>query len=171
LELTRKEWYTAENLAIYFEVSKGVLLNAGVAVVNPDYDPNVPYSEEILITIPGRIGSYDETKMKLDCTRGGKGKKDRTVKAPDDDGTTVVTKSDKCAPAVCGRLGDGRSLPVFMFFASSDSYEPAWAPHYVCEDIMDKDDKPLAWRNISNTKGSITEEFVASTWTTFAILS
>jgi hypothetical protein len=46
-----------------------------------------------------------------------------------------------------------------MCFASGDSYEPAWAPQYVCEDILDKDDKPLAWRYISNTKGSITEEF------------
>jgi hypothetical protein len=78
-----------------------VLLKAGVAVVSPDYDPNVPYSAEILITKPERIGSYDETKMELDCTRGGKDKKDRTLKAPDDDGTTIVTKSDKCASACC----------------------------------------------------------------------
>jgi hypothetical protein len=55
-------------MASYFEVAKGVLLNAGVALVNPDYDPDLPYSQEILITKPERIWPYDETKMELDCT-------------------------------------------------------------------------------------------------------
>ena len=113
-----------------------------------------------MITHPERICSYDETKMELDCTKGGKGNGDRTVRAgATDDGTTVVTKSSKCASAVCGRLGDGRALPVFTCFASGDSYAPAWAPHIVCDDILDKDGQPLPWRYISNAKGSITEEF------------
>ena len=49
LEQTRAEWYTAENHDKYFEVSKGLLLKAGVAIVNPDYDPMVPHSQAILI--------------------------------------------------------------------------------------------------------------------------
>jgi hypothetical protein len=53
-------------------------MKAGVAVVNPD--PMVPYSQEILITKPERICSYDETKMELDCTRGGKGREDKIVR-------------------------------------------------------------------------------------------
>ncbi len=78
--------------------------------------------------------------MELDSTKGGKGKKYRTLRVLNDDGTTVVTKSDKCASAVCGSLGDGRVLPVFVCFASGDSYAPAWAPHYVSDDInMNKD--------------------------------
>ena len=161
LEQTRADWYTPENLKTYFDVAKGVLIKAGVAVLNPDFDPEKPYSEELIITKPGQIGSYDETRVELDCTRGGKGKKDRTLRVQNDDGTTVVTKSDKSASAVCGRLGDGRALPVFVCFASGDSYAPAWAPHYVCDDILDKDGKPLPWRYISNPKGSITEEFCA----------
>jgi hypothetical protein len=52
LEQTRAEWYTTENLENYFEVSKGVFLKAGVAEANPDYDPMVPYFQEILITKP-----------------------------------------------------------------------------------------------------------------------
>ncbi len=52
LEQTRAERYTAENLQVYFDVSKGVLLHAGVAVLNPDFDPEMPYSQEILITRP-----------------------------------------------------------------------------------------------------------------------
>lgn len=75
------------------------------------------------------------------------------MRVPDDDGTTVVTKFDKCAFAVCGRLGDGRALPVFVCFASGDSYVFAWASHYVSDDILDKDVKPLPWRYISNPKG------------------
>jgi hypothetical protein len=139
-----------------------VLLKAGVAEANPDYDPMVPYSQQILITKPQQICSFDETKIELDCTKGGKGKGDTIVKTgPTDDGTAVVTKSDKCASAVCGRLGDGRSLPVYICFASGESYDPAWAPHYACDDILDKELKPLSWRYISNAKGSITEEYCA----------
>jgi hypothetical protein len=130
-------------------------------VVNPDFDPELPYSQELLITKPERICSYDETKVELDCTMGGKGKKDRTLRVPNDAGTTVVTKSDTCASAVCGRLGDGGFLPILVCFPSSDSYVLAWVPHYVCNDIMDKDKKLFPWRYISNAKGSITEEFCA----------
>ncbi len=138
-----------------------MLLKAGVAVLNPDFDPEKPYSKKLIITKPERICSYDETRVELDCTKGGQGNKDRTLRVPDDDGTTVVTKSDKSASAVCGRLGDGRALPVFVCFASGDSYSLAWAPHYVSDDIKDKDGKPLPWRYIINPKGSITEEYCA----------
>ncbi len=121
-----------------------MLLKAGVAVLNPDFDPVVPYSQEILITHPERIWSYDETKMELDCTKGGKGKSDAIVTSGSgDDNIVVVTKSNKCASAVCSRLGDGRALPVFMCFAYGESYAHAWAPHFVCEDILDKDNQPL----------------------------
>jgi len=76
-EQTRKEWNTEENLQTYFEVAKGVLLDAGVAICNPEYDSTVLYSEELLITRPERICSYDETKVEMDCTKGGAGKRDR----------------------------------------------------------------------------------------------
>ncbi len=118
LELTRKEWFTAENLATYFEISKGVLSNTGVAVVNLDYDPNVPYSEEILITKPERICFYDETKMQLDCTRGGKGRTYNNVRwIPEDDGTTVATKSDKCTSA------SSRRWPIDVAYAADDDVD------------------------------------------------
>jgi hypothetical protein len=54
-----------------------------------------------------------------------------------------------------------RALLVFMCFAFGDSDAHAWAPHFVCEDILDKNNQPLAWRYISNAKGSITEEYCA----------
>ncbi len=73
-------------------MARDVLLNAGVAVINPGCDPLAPYSEEIIIIRPERICSYDETRVELDCTKGGAGKRDRGIRFPFDDGETVVTK-------------------------------------------------------------------------------
>ena len=44
LEITRSEWLTEDNLATYYDVAEGVLLNAGVAVRNPAYVPGEPFS-------------------------------------------------------------------------------------------------------------------------------
>ena len=137
------------------------MLDASVAVRNPDYDLEIPYSEEILITYSERICSYDETKMELDCTRGGAGKRDRYIRGPEDDGETIVTKSSCCASAACGRLGDGRALPVYIVFASGESYDAEWAPEIACSDIFDKDGNPLSWRYTCNQKGSVNEEYCA----------
>ncbi len=64
----------------------------------------------------------------MDCTKGGAGKRDRYIRDGDkDDGEVVVTKSDKYASAACGRLGDGRALPVYIVFRSGETYDPgAW---------------------------------------------
>ena len=48
---------------------------------------------------------------------------------------------------------------MFTDFNSGDSFEPAWAPHYVSDDIFDNDGKPIAWRYTNNAKGSVNEEF------------
>jgi len=158
LELTRAKWMTEANLNTYFVTARDLLVNAGVAEMNPDFDPTVPYSHEIIITKPECICSYDETRMELDCTKaGGKDKTITTGKA--DKATIIVTKSSKSASAVCGRLGDGRSLPVFICYASGDFFDPEWRPHIVFEDVFDSNGAPLAWRYISNVKGSITEEY------------
>ena len=52
LEQTRHEWFTPENLDTYFEVARDALLDAGMIFRNPHYDPQVPFSEEIIITRP-----------------------------------------------------------------------------------------------------------------------
>jgi hypothetical protein len=90
-----------------------MLINAGVAVKNPTYDPSEPYSEELIIVAPERICSYDKTRVELDCTDPSKGLTDRIVRVgTKDDGTSLVTKSRKTTFAVCGRLGDGRPMSV-----------------------------------------------------------
>ena len=118
LELTRVEGYTEKNLVEYFEVGKDIALTSGVAKINPDYDPEAVYSEEILITSPERICSYDETRMKIDCTKPGKGKSVQFIRTMEKDGEVIVTHSSKTASAVCGRLDDGGPLPVYTVFAS-----------------------------------------------------
>jgi hypothetical protein len=55
LEQARHDWYNVENLTTYFEVTKDVLLGFGVDIRHPNYDPQAPYSERILITRPERI--------------------------------------------------------------------------------------------------------------------
>jgi len=69
--------------------------------------------------------------------------------------TIIVTKSSKSASSVCGRLGDGRLLPVFICFAFGESFEHEWGPHIVSEDIIDKYGDGLAWHYINNVKGFI----------------
>jgi len=159
LEQTIAEWNTTENLDIYFHVAIDVLLDAGVVVMNPAYDPSAPYSEDIIITRPERVCSYDETRVELNCTKGGTGKRDRAIRIPFDDGETVVTMSERCASAACGRLSNGRALPVYIVFGSGETYDPEWASDIKTPDILDKDGKPFAWRYTCNTKGSVNAEF------------
>ena len=78
---TIAEWFTTEKLEIYFEVVKNVLVDAKVADRNSDFDQTAPYFEELLITRQKWIYSYDETKMELDCTKGGAGKLDRAIRS------------------------------------------------------------------------------------------
>eukprot|EP00873_Tetraselmis_striata_P035901 jgi/Tetstr1/456165/TSEL_042933.t1 len=65
------------------------MLNAGVAVRNPDYEPTVLCSEMPTITHPERIFSFA-----LDCAKGGKRKGDRIVRDGRHDwGEGLSTKS------------------------------------------------------------------------------
>jgi hypothetical protein len=64
LEQTRFAWYTPENLESYFTVARDVLINAGVAELNPNYDMNVVYSEEIIITHPSAFDLMTKQEWK-----------------------------------------------------------------------------------------------------------
>jgi hypothetical protein len=114
LEIARHLWYTEVSLVEYFNV-EGVFLSAGVAKVNHDYNPAYPLCIEINITHPGRIANYDERRLEMDCTKGSKGNRERSVKvALDDDGEGVVTKSDAFALGVCSRLVEYQTQPPMI---------------------------------------------------------
>ena len=50
LEVERAQWFTPDNLEKYYANAAEVLVKAGIAVSNPDYDPNVEEGEMIFIT-------------------------------------------------------------------------------------------------------------------------
>ena len=157
LEITRAEWLTVDNLQRYFEVAEGVLLQAGVAARNPDYDPDVPYSEPVLITLPERIVSFDEYRVELDSTDTSKAKSDRMVRAGiEDRGECLVTKSSGTASLVAGRTGTAKALPPFVVFSSGKSMHPDWCPAYE-SDVLDAEGRHIPWRYDHNEKGSVNE--------------
>ena len=51
-EERRAEWGTAKNLLTHYTIVMLKLLAMGAAVANPEYKPDVPYSEPILVTKP-----------------------------------------------------------------------------------------------------------------------
>jgi hypothetical protein len=121
-----------------------VFLSVGVAKVNHDYNRVDPLCLEINITHPERIATYDETRLEMDCTKGGKGNRERNVKAAlDDDGEGVVTKSDACAHDVCCRLGDYQTMPPMLVFNFGDSLDASLSKTHVSSEILDKDGKSL----------------------------
>ena len=77
LEVTRAKWATIPNAEKHYDVLAGVLLQAVVAVENPAYKKDVPYSERLLITKPERIFSLDETRLTNDTTDKCKSKSSR----------------------------------------------------------------------------------------------
>jgi hypothetical protein len=126
-------------------MAKGVLLDAGGVVCNLYYDPRVPYYEELLITRPERVCSYEEMKVELDYAKGGTGIRDRCIRDGFmDDGKVVVTKSEMCALVARGRLGDGRALPVYIVFGDDETNDPAWVLNIKNSDILDNEGEPMA---------------------------
>ena len=158
LEMTRSEWLSDVNLSSYYETAAEILVNAGVAQPNTCYEPSNPMDEPIKIIHPERIFSFDETRLELDCTKGGKGKKDRGVfgKAADDH-DVLVTMSSSTTTAVCGRTGDGKALPPYIVFNSGNTLSSGWTRD-IKSDVLDSDGKPIKWRFGSNEKGSLNEE-------------
>ncbi len=73
-----------------------------------------------------------------------------------------MTKSSCSSSAACDRLGDGRSLPVYIVYATGETYDTSWAPEITTPDILDKDVEPLQWRYTSNLKRSVNDYFCAS---------
>jgi len=128
LEQTRSAWYTPETLEAYFIVARVVLINAGVVELNPNCDPNVVYTEEIIITHPERICFYDETRMEMVCTDPTKGKSDKIIKRLGDDMTTVVTKSSKTGSACCSPLNKSR-IPAQRAVLQSMDYPAGRETH------------------------------------------
>ncbi len=72
LELLRGKWCTAENMERHYKVVADTLVEAKLAVWNPDFDDSKPHSRMIHITKPDKVLSFDETRLTMDCTDSSK---------------------------------------------------------------------------------------------------
>ena len=79
LEMTRAQWATPENALKHYEVLRDLLLELGIAAKVPEFNPDVPYAEELKILKPGRIFSMDETRLTNDTTDSNKSKANRSI--------------------------------------------------------------------------------------------
>ena len=126
LEMKREEWATSHNIALHYECLEKTFIDAGVAQRNPDFDPEVPNSQPILITKPERIVSFDETRLQMDMTEVGSGNQMRTVRAgKEDTGETLAAKGGGDASGVGGSTAAGGGLPP-MFILAGQSIDIAW---------------------------------------------
>ena len=81
LESDRDLWLQSTNAEAQYAVWANIAVRNGMAVPNPSFDPNKPYDEMIHWTPDGlsRLVSMDETDVRTDQTKRGRGNK--SVKA------------------------------------------------------------------------------------------
>mmetsp|Transcript_20914 Transcript_20914/g.35020 ORF Transcript_20914/g.35020 Transcript_20914/m.35020 type:complete len:556 (+) Transcript_20914:920-2587(+) len=162
-ELDRAKWCTAKNLLKHYDVVAQALLDAGIAVVNPEFDPLLPYDEDlpaeqqpkcqpIFITDPTRIVSFDETSLSVDQTGTSKGSEERIVRdGVEDEGASLATKGDVSMTGVGGSNGAGQSLPP-CFIYSGASFRPEWCEGAPTSAIVDPSTGKLRPATFTATK-------------------
>ncbi|KAK3263638.1 hypothetical protein CYMTET_27571 [Cymbomonas tetramitiformis] len=117
LELTRGKWCTSANMHTHYEVLANTLVDAGLAVCNPDFEEADPDSVMIHITKPERVMSFDETRLSTDCTESSKARYRRSghlKTGKGDEGEALANKGGGVATGVGGSLANGNSLPPFF---------------------------------------------------------
>ena len=69
IEVDRAKWATSANVGEWYDMLSTALVDAGVAVSNPDYDPSAPRDSpkalQVHISKPDRIISFDESRVVL----------------------------------------------------------------------------------------------------------
>jgi hypothetical protein len=128
IEITRQKWLTSGNLKRYYEVLAAMLVKAGIARWNPDFDEDVPYSEVVLFIHPQRLTSHDETDTSLNADFSSKKNSNRGIlDGRSDDGAVLGHKAGMKISATIGRTGAGEATPPYFCFASGKGWEPGWA--------------------------------------------
>ena len=163
LELTRAQWATPTNLKHHYQQLAAMLLDSGIAVKNPGYDPEKPYDEELKIIKPGRMISMDETRLTNDTMEAHKGKANRSLMRKGDSGYTVVNKGGGDSTGIGGTTADGIDLPGFFIFANNiihsggqdDDVAPEVRPQCRRMDPANPG-QPLPCRFRANAKGGVT---------------
>ena len=131
-ELQRERWTTAENIATFYDNLENLLVELGIAVVNPQYDPTARWRKgatdqenskcaRVLIVKPDRLCSVDETEVTTNQSGGshmGRTSSERIVRANDDfdHGETLTNKTSQRATMYGGSVANGFSLRPFVIF-------------------------------------------------------
>ena len=98
-----------------------MLVQHGIAVSNPTYNPNKAYDEVVKIIKPGRIISMDETRLTNDTMEAHKGKNNRSLLSKGDDGTTVVNKGGGDGTGIGGSTADGMTSQASLSSRTTSS--------------------------------------------------
>ena len=91
LEVKRAQWATSENALKHYTQLAEMLVETGIDVPNPNFDPKDPTSEQVKIVKPSRLASMDETRLSNDTTENNKSKVCRSIVGKEnDDRNTLV---------------------------------------------------------------------------------
>mmetsp|Transcript_13173 Transcript_13173/g.28416 ORF Transcript_13173/g.28416 Transcript_13173/m.28416 type:complete len:142 (+) Transcript_13173:683-1108(+) len=93
--------------------------------------------EPIIITKPGRILSYDETRIEMDMTKGSKAKKKRTIvdrTVPQEEWKETLTfKGGVFGTGVGGSTAAGDTFPALFIIAGAGISPEMCSPSPNCE--------------------------------------
>ena len=113
----------------------------GVAVRNPDFkeggDPKARDGQPIIITKPGRIFSFDETRIEMDMTKGSKAKQERTIvdrtQPREERCETLAFKGGLTGTGVGGSTAAGDALPALFIIAGGGLTPAMCTPSPNCD--------------------------------------
>lgn len=161
LELTGAQWATPENAKKHYDTLSEILVDKGLAAVNPAYDEQVPYSVRLIITRPERIFSMDETHLTNDNWENSKSKINRNAVASGWSREVLSNKSGGDGTAIGGSSADGKDLPAFFIFASNIVHPGDVQPYSLplCRRMNPLDPtQPLPCRFFCKDKDGVTED-------------
>ena len=72
LEMTRAQWATSANAKKHYDMLADLLVKLELAIPDPAYDPDVPYSQRLILLKPERLFSMDESRLTNDTTEKNK---------------------------------------------------------------------------------------------------
>ena len=160
LEVKRAQWATSANALTHYNMLKDVMLEHGIAVPNPSFDPDDPNSEQIKILKPERLVSMDETRLTNDTTDNNKSKCCRSIVGKEnDEHVALANKGSGDGTGIGGSTGDGKDTPGFFIFSNDIIHSEDVAEHKrpVCRRLDPANPgKPLPCRFWCNKKGGVT---------------
>ena len=112
LEMDRARWTTSSHMRDWYQVVADGLVKCGIAVMNPEFDPEKPYDVVCTITDPDMIFEWDQTGFTLDQLDDGHASTEKTmVVDAEDDGECVANKTNIRWTLTGGSFLNGESLP------------------------------------------------------------